>query len=93
MGAIQTIINEWKNTPNRGISVVIGKDTPDKLEEMAEKLNSQNTFVDTDGATWEELKLKSVPHWIWIDNSNKIVHSISGGIKSGMDAINEFNKY
>ena len=79
--AIKTLRDTWRGKDDRGISVVIGGDRPEKLEDFASTIGS-NTFVDPDGTVHEKLGVEGVPYWVVLDGSLNVTKRFAGGLNN-----------
>jgi len=76
--AIIRLRDQWAESPLYGLSIIVGADTPERIEETASEVGT-STFVDKDASLHKSLKVNGVPYWLVLDKERKVIKSFAGG--------------
>ena len=76
----QQIRKRLQSAEEVGMKIVVGDDTPEHIQEMAEKIQG-DVFLDTDGIFYKAYQIDSLPRWIVLDEKRKVLNEIKGSIE------------
>jgi hypothetical protein len=74
---VERLRDRWRDSEEVGIAVVVGHDTPDRVERFANALG-ESTWADTDDEVLRTLEIKVAPSWFTLDGAGRIQTRVDG---------------
>jgi len=74
---VERLRDRWRDDEEIGLAIVVGHDSPERVERYAEALGS-NTWADTDDEVFRRLKLDVAPSWFTLDATGRVEHRLEG---------------
>lgn len=74
---VRQLRDRWRDDEQVGLAIVVGHDTPDRVERFAEALG-ESTWADTDDEAMRALELQVAPSWFTLDGAGRIRERVEG---------------
>ncbi len=74
---VEKLRERWRDDDRVGLAIVVGHDSPERVERYATALG-ENTWADTDDVAFRDLKLKTSPSWFTLDEAGRIRRRVEG---------------
>lgn len=74
---VERLRDRWRDDDRVGLAIVVGHDSPERVERFATALG-ENTWADTDDLAFRALKLEMAPSWFTLDATGRVRKRIEG---------------